>query len=103
VAVRSPPLNPFEWLIVALSAFRIQRIVTKDDLPPSIWLRDKVEARFGDSSWSVLVVCQWCFGFWTAAAVVAEHHYLNVVPMVVHYIFATSAVVGILGTYDERP
>lgn len=31
----------------------------------------------------------------------AEHHYLGVIPMWVYGVFAVSAIVGMLGTYDS--
>lgn len=94
-----------DWLVfivLSLAAFRLQRIITTDQWPPSDWFREKVRSRTGDdSSWTTLVTCPWCFGFWISLAVMAEHHYLGVIPMWVYGVFAVSAIVGMLGTYDS--
>lgn len=95
-------MTPFTFIILALAAFRIQRIITTDDWPISEWFREKVRSRTGDDSgWTTLVSCAWCSGFHTSIAVVVEHRFLGVVPMWVYGIFAASAVVGMLGTYDS--
>lgn len=89
-------------LVLTFAAYRLQRIVTSDDWPPSEAFRDAVERRFGAaSSWYVLVTCPWCFGFWVSIAVMAEHHFLHVVPLWVYGIFAISAGVGLLAEAIE--
>lgn len=95
-------MTPFTFVILALAAFRLQRILTRDDWPPSERFRDWVKERTGeDSAWTDYVHCQWCAGFHVSLAVMAENHYLGVIPMWVYGVFAVSAVVGMLGTYDS--
>ena len=96
-----PEAWPF--VVLALASFRLQRIVTRDDWPPSEWFRGAVERRFGtESSWFTLVTCPWCFGFWVTAAVFAEHRFLDIVPVWAYAICAASAVVGLLGEWETR-
>lgn len=91
------------FAVLALASFRLQRIVTTDDWPPSEWFRDRVGIRTGeDSGWFTLATCAWCFGLWISAAVMAEHHYLSIVPMWVYGIFAVSAIVGLLAEWSSE-
>lgn len=91
------------FVILALAAYRLQRIVTKDDWPPSEWFRNKVGTRFGyHSSWFTFVTCPWCFGFWVSAVVALEYQFLRVVPLWVYVLFAGAAVTGLIGEWESR-
>lgn len=96
-------MKAWEFVVLALAAYRLHRIVTKDDWPPSEWFRDRIESRFGvSSSWFTLVTCSWCFGLWTVAVVFAEHRYLHVVPFWVYALLAAATVVGLVGEWESR-
>lgn len=123
-------MSPFEWVILALASFRLQRIVTKDTWYPTQWFREKLKERWlrAEDEFSVeisrshkmnkeakklhrkaarmreeneLFTCPWCFGFWTCAAVFAEHQFLALVPLWIYALFAASGLTGMLGMYDN--
>jgi hypothetical protein len=105
-------IEPFAFVILALAAFRIQRIFTTDSWYLTQGFRRYLDRRAAPAQkanqqnfWTEiaeLFSCPWCFGFWTSIAVIAEFTFLSVVPLWVYTGFAISAVVGMLGTYDER-
>jgi hypothetical protein len=68
-------VTPLEILAAAvvgvLSAARITRLVVADTFPPSARLRMAYDKVTGDSEWSTLVHCPWCFGPWASAIVLA--------------------------------
>lgn len=92
----------FQWVLLSLTAFRLQRIVTADDWPPSEWFRESVKERFGeDSSWYKLFTCPWCWGTWMTLGVFSIAAQVISVPNPLLQSIAGCAVVGILGsTYD---
>lgn len=94
--------DPLLLLINALAAYRLTRLWTRDSLPPLPQIRQAVLSRWGDKTWTELLVCDWCAGFWISAGVVAvasspaEGVWLWLaVPL------ALSAVVGLIATRDE--
>lgn len=91
-------MRPFTFLVLSLSSFRLQRIVTTDKWPPSKWFRSKLTL---GSFWDELFNCPWCFGFWVTIAVFVEHFYIGVVPLWIHLALAASTVVGFIGNYDS--
>lgn len=59
-------------LLTYLAAWRLARLVCKDEFPPSVALRDRVIGWAGTgSAWHYLVECIPCAGVYTSAAVVA--------------------------------
>jgi hypothetical protein len=92
----------FVFVVLALASFRLQRVVTTDEWPPTQWFRDKVADRTGaDSSWTTLFTCPWCFGMWVSAVVVVEHRYLGWVPFWVYSLLAGAAVAGLLAEWSD--
>lgn len=67
-------MTDFEWVaafvVAALSAARITRLITWDHYPPTMWLRRKWHDLTNDGDWSVLVDCGYCFGLWAGGFVV---------------------------------
>lgn len=63
-----------DWLLVLLvcvATYRLTRLLALDEFPPTAWMRDRVERRFGaDSSPAYLVHCPWCVSVYVGAAVV---------------------------------
>lgn len=92
----------FQWVLLTLTAFRLQRIVTADKWPPSEWFREGLKEQFGEeSSWYLFFTCPWCFGFWATLGVFSIAAYVVNVPYPILQSLAATAVVGILGsTYD---
>lgn len=59
-------------LLIALTTWRLARVVAKDDFPPSVALRTKVAEATGKGSvWHYLVECVPCVSVYASAAVVA--------------------------------
>lgn len=72
---------PFGWalLLVALTSYRLTRLVVHDTFPPVRWVRVKLagdaDAYAPRASWSPewladLVSCHWCSSVWVAGGVV---------------------------------
>lgn len=87
----------FQFILLTLAAFRIQRFVTTDEFPPSIWFRKQTE-------WNAHLEkhfqCSWCFGSiatWIIFAIAAQS--LNI-PLPALQAVAASSLVGYLGSYD---
>lgn len=91
------------WFIIyALAAYRVTRLITRDSLPPIARLRDHVIDRWGDNPWSELIVCPWCMGFWVSVAATAlASSPADVVTRWIAVPFAMSAVVGLLASRDD--
>jgi hypothetical protein len=99
------------WVLLSLAAYRLQRIVTLDEWPPSEAFRDWVEKRTGAASgWSTLFTCSWCFGAYVSAAAAALAHLFvvdmlsgkvhNRVGVLVMLGLAVSTVVGYAGSKE---
>lgn len=91
------------WFIIyALAAYRVTRLITHDSLPPMARLRDYVLDRWGHSPWSELIVCPWCMGFWVSVATVAvASSPADPVTRWPATGFAMSAIVGLLASRDD--
>lgn len=50
-----------------------------------------------------MVQCPWCLGTFVVAGVFLVDHYLWTIPAILLYLGAAMALVGYLGSYDERP
>lgn len=96
-------MTVFRFVLLTLAAFRLTRLVVSDAWPPTKWLREKIESRTGsDSGWTMLTTCPWCFGVWVTFAVFLVDHFIWSPPIYLLAPVAASALVGLLGTYDER-
>ena len=62
--------DPVALVVAALTAYRLTRLITTDDLPPAVKLRQYLSESTSDE-YAMLWSCPWCFGFWTSAAVTA--------------------------------
>ena len=59
-------------LLISLCAWRLARLLTKDEFPPILMARQRVLERWGPHSWQgYLVECPVCMGVWSSAAVTA--------------------------------
>jgi hypothetical protein len=91
------------FLVLALAAFRITRLLVADEFPPVAAVRERVTRRFGgDSSPAYLVHCPWCTGVYVSAALVAALDWLtdHTVLAPALLIAAVSAAVGYLAALD---
>ena len=92
----------FQFILLSLASYRLQRIITEDSWPPSEWLREKVAIRFGkDSSWYDFITCPWCIGTHLTFAVFAISAQYLTVPLPVIQAFAAATLVGALSSYID--
>lgn len=57
-------------VVATLAVARLTRLVTYDDYPPVKWLRDKWDAKTGESGWNEMLHCGYCFAPWIALPIV---------------------------------
>jgi hypothetical protein len=90
------PIDPFTFVILALAAFRITRLITTDRIFDS--LREKIWNKFPPNRVNVgyLITCDWCTSIWVAPIVIFSYVLVPSVVFVVSLVLATSAVVGFL-------
>src|ERR1044072_6033248 len=66
-------MKPFEWVAIAvvtvMSAARITRLITYDDFPPAMWVRDAWDRLTDNGPWALLFHCPYCMGFWVTIGV----------------------------------
>jgi hypothetical protein len=101
---RTPPraasLTPLDAVVLALSTFRLTRLVGQDDFPPVKRARERLIGRFGEGHAVVeAVTCPWCASIYVGAAVLFASRSpvlrrLLLVP-------ALSAVTGVVSTLDS--
>lgn len=100
----------FQFVLLSLACFRIQRIWTADSWFPSEALRnylkkkaDPVHKRGKQNLWTELAElfsCPWCFGAhvtWVVYLIAAQ---CISIPLPALQAVATMTLVGMLGTYD---
>ncbi len=90
------PIDPFTFVILALAAFRITRLITTDRIFDS--LREKIWNKFPPNRVNIgyLITCDWCTSIWVAPIVIFSYVLVPSVVFVVSLVLATSAVVGFL-------
>lgn len=90
------PIDPFTFVILALAAFRITRLITADRIFDS--LREKIWNKFPPNRVNIgyLITCDWCTSIWVAPIVIFSYLLVPSVVFVVSLVLATSAVVGFL-------
>lgn len=94
-------MNIFRFVLLTLSAYRLTRLITTDAITEDF--RDWVGKHFGEKSkWFTLVGCPWCVGVYISSAVFLVERYLWQPPMWMLGMVAAYAIIGLLGTYDER-
>jgi len=92
-------VETFTFVLVALSCYRITRLVTRDRI--TLRLRRAIDGRLGDTStWGYFVRCPWCVGAWVAAGVVFAVDADVGLRLPLLYWLAVSAVIGLLGVLD---
>lgn len=68
-------MTPFEYVaamfVAVVCTARITRLITYDDFPPAVWVRNLWDKATRSSDWSLLFFCGWCMGFWVAVGIVA--------------------------------
>jgi hypothetical protein len=60
----------FAFIVAVFAVGRITRLVTYDSYPPVQWVRNKWDAKTGESGWNELLHCPYCFAPWVALFIV---------------------------------
>jgi hypothetical protein len=88
-------LEPLTFVILALAAFRVTRVITTDTVFESI--REKIWKKFPPSKgFGYLITCDWCTGFYVSIAFVVAYLLVPVIVYVVSLVLSISAIIGIL-------
>jgi hypothetical protein len=89
-------IDPFTFVILALAAFRITRLITTDTIFDPI--REKIWNKYPPNRINIgyLITCDWCTSIWVAPIVIFSYLLVPSVVFVVSLVLATSAVVGFL-------
>lgn len=66
----SPYFFAFAFIVSVFAVGRITRLVTYDVYPPTKWIRDKWDAKTGESGWNELLHCPYCFAPYVSLFVV---------------------------------
>jgi len=89
------------FIIYALASYRVTRFFVEDTLFDAP--RDAIWSRFPPSTpIGYLFTCYWCMGFWVASLFWLGSTIVSAIATPVAVIFAMSAVVGIVATYQDR-
>lgn len=92
------------FVVTALAAYRVWRLVAHDDFPPAMWVRDRFEAateRRVGPDWAGGVRCPWCSGAWVSFAVVAAVWAVRPLPLPAAWFGAVSTIVGLIAQRDD--
>lgn len=99
-------MSGVRFLIVALAAYRMTRLVTLDKItgPIRIWVAgvpEGEEIRSWPRRWLfALLGCSWCAGFWISGGAVLLAQEWTSMPLPVAQWFACSTIVGLIGSRD---
>jgi hypothetical protein len=90
------------FVLLALTAFRITRLITRDEFPPVAVARERVAGRYGDESWQAyLARCPWCVGVYVSAGCTfLTWLAVGGLPLPLLWWGATAAVVGMTAKAD---
>lgn len=89
-------LTALAFVVDVLAAFRITRLVVRDTFPPIAKLRERVVERSPDGYLAELIECPWCAGFWIAVVVAVARYVIPVQWNPVSFVFALSALTGLI-------
>jgi len=95
-------ISPWLFVVAALAAARITRLVTRDTItqPLRLWLINRAGV---DTRLAELIQCDWCSGVWVSSAVIGttwawgDHRWVQVCLT----ILAAAHVVGYLATWER--
>lgn len=91
-----------EFLVLSLAVFRLTRLFVQDSIFDG--LRSKFWERFPPESSKLgyFSTCSWCLGFWLSLGVYFCYTIVPLQTLWVAYVFALSAVVGLLTAFENR-
>lgn len=84
--------------VLTLAAYRLWRLLARDDWPPVVWFRDGFDERFDGTFVADGFYCPWCLGAWVSFAVVSVATLFVSVPVPVITALAVSTLVGLIGS-----
>jgi hypothetical protein len=88
-------LDPLTFVILALAAFRVTRVITTDTVFESV--RERIWKKFSPSKgFGYLITCDWCTGFYVSIAFVLAYLLVPVIVYVVSLVLSISAIIGLL-------
>lgn len=91
-----------EFLVLGLASFRLTRFFVQDfllnGLRERFWLRFPPES----SKLGYFSTCSWCLGFWVSLGVFFCYTIVPLQTLWVAYVFALSALVGLLTAFEDR-
>jgi hypothetical protein len=88
-------LEPLTFVILALAAFRVTRVITTDVVFESV--RERIWKKFPSSKgFGYLITCDWCTGFYVSIAFVLAYLLVPVIVYVVSLVLSISAIIGLL-------
>lgn len=92
-------------LVLSFATFRLTRLITRDDFPPILWARTKIQhARpqrtvNGEFEWwwlGELVSCHWCASGWVSLAFVETSNIFASIPLPIFTWFAVWGIGAVL-------
>lgn len=88
-------LDAFTFVILALAAFRVTRVITTDVVFESV--REKIWKKFPPTKgFGYLITCDWCTGFYISILFVVAYLLVPTVVYVVSLVLSISAIIGLL-------
>jgi hypothetical protein len=88
-------------LLVALTSYRITRLLVRDEFPPIAVQRARISEKKGHESWQAyLVRCTWCAGVYVAGAITLATDLVIGVPAPLLVWGAAAAVTGFLSEHE---
>ena len=88
-------LEPLTFVILALAAFRVTRVITTDVIFESV--RERIWKKFPSSKgFGYLITCDWCTGFYVSIIFVLAYLLVPVIVYVVSLVLSISAIIGLL-------
>lgn len=89
-------------VLIALTSYRLTRLVAQDEFPPIAVARERVAGRWGDESWQAyLSRCPWCVGVYASGLVTLAAWLVLDLPVPFLVWGAAAAAVGFLARIDR--
>ena len=89
-------MSALHFLVLALMVYRLTRLIIVDTIftPVREWIFSKKPPH--SSSLGYLFTCEWCISLWLALPVVISYALFPSITLVIGYIFALSAIAGLI-------
>lgn len=88
-------------VLVALTSYRLTRLLVRDEFPPISVLRARIAERKGDDSWQAyLSSCSWCAGVYVSGIVTGLTDLFVDVPLPVLTWASAAAITGFLASKE---